>query len=105
MLIDRFALELVVTFLLSLRFAHADEAALSTAEHTSLALRNLQRIVIKRAPLLRQPQDPKKRRVPPGWESIDLGRLVKWAFGQIGRTETEVSVIARHREGEACVED
>lgn len=48
---DRYVLELVVTFMTSLRYAHRDAAAASLAEHTELAARNLTRIVVAKVGL------------------------------------------------------
>ncbi|XP_065180580.1 DNA-dependent protein kinase catalytic subunit-like [Sycon ciliatum] len=86
-LVDMFAIEILVNFLLSLRMAHQDASALGTQEHCCTAIRHLQRILKVKAKLFIKTS--RNRRLPRGWREADLKHVVGWLMPQCGRPETE----------------
>ncbi|BFZ03143.1 hypothetical protein BsWGS_06182 [Bradybaena similaris] len=88
-LVDRFTFEILVHFVESLSLAHKDDKAMGTQEQCVKVLEHLERIIIKKADLLKKDPGAKLRPEPSFWSSRKLDIAVRWLTRQCGNPQTE----------------
>ncbi|CAG5123409.1 unnamed protein product, partial [Candidula unifasciata] len=88
-LVDRFTFEILVHFVESLSLAHKDNKSMGTQEQCVKVLDHLERIMVKKADLLKKDPGPKLRPEPSFWSSRKLDIAVRWLTRQCGNPQTE----------------
>ncbi|XP_069123844.1 DNA-dependent protein kinase catalytic subunit-like [Argopecten irradians] len=86
-LVDIFTFQILVHFVESLAIAHKDEKSLGTQEQACKALEHLEKIICKKADILRK--ESKLRTEPSQWSKITIDICVRWFMRQCGRPQTE----------------
>lgn len=86
-LVNIFTIEILITYLTSLKYTHQDSKYLGILEEISKVISHILRIIKAKQILFNQ--NPKERRIPHGLKQSTISSIVQWAISHVGATEVE----------------